>query len=233
MPFNSYAFYCLLCFVVCLFYLSPSKYRWVVLLCASYCFYLFLAYRFFIFLLFSSLVGFFTGWLIQRADSQRKKYPWLFACVVTQICLILSFKYTSLFDFSSDSAFSVSWRLGISLPDILWPVGLSFFTLQIISYSVDIYRGKHRPREHLGHFLLYVSFFPKIISGPIERASSLIPQFTRNTTLNSVNILTGAQQIVWGIFKKAVVADRLAHIVDAVYSSPAEHSGITLLWPLT
>ena len=112
--------------------------------------------------------------------------------------------------------------------DVLLPVGISFYTFQTLSYTIDIYRGERAPERHLGIFALYVSFFPQLVAGPIERSSRLIPQFYNNISFDYDRVTEGLKIMLWGFFKKLVIADRLANYVDAVYNNQLEHSGLTL-----
>ncbi|MCB0227471.1 MAG: MBOAT family protein, partial [Anaerolineae bacterium] len=118
-----------------------------------------------------------------------------------------------------------------SVPDlnVLLPVGISFYTFQTLSYTIDVYRRRIEPERHLGRFALYVSFFPQLVAGPIERAERLLPQLRAEHRFNSERFLSGVLLILWGLFKKVVIADRLSVYVDAVFGNVPEHNGLTYL----
>jgi D-alanyl-lipoteichoic acid acyltransferase DltB (MBOAT superfamily) len=113
--------------------------------------------------------------------------------------------------------------------DILLPVGISFYTFQTLSYTIDVYRGKIQPERHLGIFALFVAFFPQLVAGPIERSGNLLPQFYRETAVDYERIVTGLQRMTWGFFKKVVIADRLALLVNTVYNNPTDYTGMPLI----
>ncbi len=112
---------------------------------------------------------------------------------------------------------------------ILLPIGLSFYVFQSMSYVIDVYKNKITPEHHFGIFALYVSFFPQLVAGPIERARNLIPQFYKKKEWCNEQFISGCKRIIWGLFKKVVIADRLAFFVDAIYANPGDHAGLTLI----
>ena len=128
----------------------------------------------------------------------------------------------------SHASFPSNWQ---KLPEIslFLPVGISFYTLQTLSYSIDVYRGNKEPEKHLGIFALYVSFFPQLVAGPIERSTRLLPQFHQKHPFDSERIVSGLQQILWGVLKKVVIADNLAALVNTVYNSPTQFNSTELL----
>jgi D-alanyl-lipoteichoic acid acyltransferase DltB (MBOAT superfamily) len=208
--------------------------RNVVLLLASYYFYAFLKWEF-VFLLFATtLVNYICALKIaEEKKKQRLKYAkyWLWFAVVFSIGLLGYFKYVNFFIDSVNEAF-VLLGIGVktSLMQIALPVGISFFTFQALTYSIDVYREKITARKDFIRVALFVSFFPTILSGPIERARNLIPQFEQKTNISWENIVGGGKLFLWGLFQKVVIADRLADYINIVYSgSIVEHSSLTLI----
>ena len=150
--------------------------------------------------------------------------------IFTNLSILFFFKYWALFSSSINSLTSHY----VSIPEIphlnlLLPVGVSFYTFQSMSYSIDVYKGKRKAEKHLGIFALYICFFPQLIAGPIEKSSNLIPQFYKKVKINYNSILEGLKRIVWGLFKKIVIADRLSIYVDAVFNNIDNHNSPTLL----
>jgi D-alanyl-lipoteichoic acid acyltransferase DltB (MBOAT superfamily) len=140
------------------------------------------------------------------------------------------FKYYNFFvDSFSNLLVQFGFQPNISSLQIILPVGISFYTFQSLSYSIDIYRGKITPTNDFVSFMTFVSFFPQLVAGPIERASDLLPQFLKSRAFNSAHLVSGFRFILYGLFKKMVIADRLAYFVDHVYSNSGNHDGITLL----
>ena len=138
--------------------------------------------------------------------------------VVSNLGLLLILKYLGFADEILRALFGV---LGLTYqlapPNLMLPVGISFYTFQAVGYLIDVYRGKIEPETHLGHFALFMAFFPKLVAGPIERAEHLLPQFRQAHTLEASRLFSGLRLMLWGMFKKVVIADRLAVYVNAVY----------------
>jgi len=144
--------------------------------------------------------------------------------------VLFLFKYFNLLNEAIRVAFN-ELNIFYDIPafNLLLPVGISFYTFQTLAYSIDVYRGKMQPEENFRDFALYVSFFPQLVAGPIERATNLLPQFKRTYRYDYIRVVGGLQQMLWGFFKKLVIADRLAPLVNEVYNNPNEHSSITIL----
>lgn len=209
---------------------SPVNFRWFILLLASYIFYFSWQPWYCLILLFNTLVTWsLCGWQIRIENVGLKKV--LLASAIIINCLpLLYFKY---FIFINDSIAALFSPFGVSSLtgplDIILPVGISFYSFQAISYCIDIYRGETKFEHNLGKFSLYLSFFPKLISGPIERGESLLPQI-RNAKQFEINIfISGIRIFLWGLFKKIVIADRLAMYADMVFAHPQDYFGITVL----
>jgi len=213
--------------VVALEFALPRRWRWVWLLAASYVFCISWSVRSAVALLASTVVAYVVGRLISAARGRTAKKALLWAGVSASILSLLAFKYVNSAIGSASSALSplgLSWK---SQPlALLLPVGISFWTLQIISYLFDVYSGAIAPETHLGRFALYLAFFPKLVAGPIERYAHLAAQLRREPAFDYQALVDGLTRIGWGLFKKLVIADRLAAVVNTVYAKPyAFHSG--------
>ena len=163
----------------------------------------------------------------QTEQAGRGKY--LVLSLVVNLGLLFTFKYFNFFNESLRGLFTlfdVEYRFaGL---DVLLPVGISFYTFQSLSYVIDVYRGTLKPEPHFGLFALYVSFFPQLVAGPIERATHMLPQFHVRHFFSEARVNSGLRLILWGLFKKVVIADRLAVYVNQVYNQPGDYTG----WPL-
>jgi D-alanyl-lipoteichoic acid acyltransferase DltB (MBOAT superfamily) len=177
----------------------------------------------------STIVDYFAAIRMTKVTKQhRKKY--LFLSLITNLGLLFGFKYFNFFNDSIKGFFNY-FNLFYDVPyfDLLLPVGISFYTFQTLSYTIDVYNEKRDPEYHFGIFALYVSFFPQLVAGPIERSTHLIPQFHKQQNFESKRVLEGLKIIIWGYFLKLVVADRAAIYVDAIYNNQDHHSGLTLI----
>jgi Predicted membrane protein involved in D-alanine export len=204
-----------------------SGLRNLLLLAASYYFYAFLKWEFLLLLVGTTLVNYICAFKIQK-ESHRKVYLWI--AVILSIGILGYFKYANFFADSVNQALTI---LGIAprmeLTQIMLPIGISFFTFQALSYTFDVYFRKMQARKNLINVALYVSFFPSVLSGPIERGRNLIPQIETYTRLNPVELLEGGKLFLWGLFKKIVIADRLAAYINVVYAGePESFSSLTL-----
>lgn len=232
MLFNSTDFLLFFPIMVLGYYLLPSRHRWIWLLGGSYFFYMSWNAGYILLILTSTFVDYFAARSIYKTDDTRKKKHWLRLSLLANLGLLITFKY---FNFFSTNLFALAgWVTGTHptplLLNVLLPVGISFYTFQTISYTLDVYYGRIEPEKHLGKFALYVSFFPQLVAGPIERAKHLLPQLKENHTLKYSNIAQGFKQMVWGFFKKVVIADNIANLVDYAYGTPADESGVVLLF---
>ena len=201
----------------------------VFLLLASYVFYGWWDARFLALIVISSGVDFLCGWQMGEANRPEDRRPWLWLSLGVNLGMLGFFKY---FDFFSESLQVAFAELGVDLSfpllNIILPVGISFYTFQTLSYTIDIYRGHLKPTRDPIAFFAFVSFFPQLVAGPIERARDLLPQFGVTRRFDRGFAVTGLRLMLWGFFKKMVVADRLGSYVDAVYFSPEEYSGTSL-----
>lgn len=199
-------------------------------LVASYTFYGWWDIRFLALIAFSTLVDFWIGGALEHQTSQKKRKLLLWVSIATNLGLLAVFKYSNFFIESFSQTFTffgkpVSWS-GI---DIVLPVGISFYTFQTLSYTIDIYKGKLKPTKDIIAFSAFVSFFPQLVAGPIERAANLLPQFFKKRQFNANQAVDGLRQILWGLFKKMVVADNCALFVNEVFDNYGDQSGSTLL----
>ncbi|MBR7023011.1 MAG: MBOAT family protein [Bacteroidales bacterium] len=237
MLFNSIQFAIFLPIVFLLYwfvfdrFISKSKWQlrlqnaFVVL--ASYVFYGWWDWRFLLLIAFTSFCSWGSGLLIGKAESKKKAKTWMWLNVVLNLGILALFKYYDFIVTEFARLFHISTD-GLLLKVIL-PVGISFYTFQALSYSIDVYRGKIAPTKDIIAFFAFISFFPQLVAGPIERATNLLPQFLRKRVFDYGTAAGGMRQILWGLFKKIVVADNCAVYVDQVFSTYTEQSGSTLL----
>ncbi len=230
MLFNSFDFAIFFPIVVALFFALPHRFRWMMLLAASYYFYMSWKAEYLILIVVSTLIDYWAAIKMSQQTDKGKRKKYLVASLTSNLGILFFFKY---FNFFSDSTRAVleSFSMSYDMPyfDLLLPVGISFYTFQTLSYSIDVYRGNLKPEKHLGIFALYVSFFPQLVAGPIERSTNLIPQFHKENHFDYAKMVSGLKLMLWGYFKKLVVADRLGIYVDEIYSDPASFGGLTLI----
>jgi D-alanyl-lipoteichoic acid acyltransferase DltB (MBOAT superfamily) len=209
--------------------LRQRKSQNLLLVLASYTFYGWWDWRFCGLMLLSSSIDFSLGLAIQKAEQPRWRRTWLVASLVFNLSLLGFFKYYNFFASSfADAVGAFGWHPDDVTLDIILPVGISFYTFQSLSYTVDVYRRQLSATAALFDYLAFVSFFPQLVAGPIERASHLLPQFEKERRFDPEQAADGLRQMLWGLFKKLVVADRLALLVEGPYSEPASYSGTHL-----
>ena len=229
MLFNSYIFWLFFCFVFSIYWLVPKKFQNTVLLISSYCFYGLWDWRFLSLIMISTLVDFIVAKKI--VEIPIKKGFYLLFSIIINLGILGIFKYLGFFIEQFNALFLVL-GLGSLLPtiELIIPVGISFYTFQTLSYTIDVYRNNSKPIPNLLDFALYVSFFPQLVAGPIERSYRLLPQIIKPRVYHEANFQEGFYYIVYGLFLKVVLADNMAFIVDAIYSqSPLEVSGVDIL----
>lgn len=229
MLFNSIEFLIFLPIVVILYFACPYRYRWILLLAASYYFYAAWKLEYLVLIIISTLISYLAAIQLHKPEHQAKRTLFLLIGVCTNLGILFAFKY---FNFVNDSVRSVfnQFNLVYDVPmfQVLLPVGISFYTFQTLGYLIDVYRGKLPPEHHLGRFALFVSFFPQLVAGPIERATNLLPQFYEKFDFDEARVTSGLRLMLWGMFKKVVIADRLGLYVNTVYNNPADWQG----WPV-
>lgn len=197
---------------------------------ASYVFYGWWDYRFLALILFSSVVDYIIALKIEEKDSKKAKRILLITSLMVNLGLLGYFKYSNFFISNFNEAFSffgISHNL--SSLKILLPVGISFYTFQTLSYTIDVFRGSMKAERDFTTFAAYVSFFPQLVAGPIERATNLLPQFGKNRTFNYASAADGSRQILWGFVKKIVIADNAAQYADTFFNDPDAYGGSGLL----
>jgi D-alanyl-lipoteichoic acid acyltransferase DltB (MBOAT superfamily) len=230
MNFYSLAFFTFLTIVIGLYYLLPGRFRWIVLLGASYYFYGGFKLQYIFLIAASTITTYCTALLIQKSQEKSVRKKYLFIGVIFNLGLLFIFKY---YNFLSSSLESILTLYAIPhkshLLRLVVPVGISFYIFQVVSYTIDVYRGNKTAERHLGLFALYVAFFPKLLAGPIERAKQFLPQLHEAHRWDWERVTNGFKLIVWGLFKKLVVADRLAVFVDIVFNNPDNHGGPSLV----
>lgn len=225
--FTSLVFIIFLAIVFAGYWLARrSRSQNAILVLASYFFYGWWDYRFCALILFSSLVDYFIGAKLNGTDSQVKRRIYLGISLVGNLSLLAVFKY---FGFFADSlqilAQNFGWTFHAVTLNIVLPVGISFYTFQTLSYTIDVYRRQLEPSKSLIDYLAFVSFFPQLVAGPIERGQNLLPQFQARRTFDRKNAEDGCRWILWGFFKKLAIADPLAITVDRFYGSWETASG--------
>jgi alginate O-acetyltransferase complex protein AlgI len=226
---NSVEFLLFFPLVAVAFYLFPRRWRWILLLVASYYFYISWNPEYIIILLAMTAIGYVSGLGLAREGQPQRKRIILALSLTACLAILFVFKYSYL---STTFLHLVSDRLGIEPLKhyyLVLPLGISFYTFQTLSYILDVYRGVARPERHAGIYALFVSFFPHLSAGPIARANQLIPQLREDQTPEYEMIVSGLQRMAWGFFKKLVIADRLADMVNTVYANPSAYTGVALL----
>ncbi|TPE40013.1 MBOAT family O-acyltransferase [Pontibacter mangrovi] len=232
MLFNSFEFLVFFPTVVGLYFLLPHRFRWILLLIASYTFYMFWRVDYAIILVISTLIDYLCGRMMDRysEEERTKRKPWLWLSLVSNLGILFTFKY---YNFFSTAAVDLAHLLGVNYAapafELLLPMGISFYTFQTMSYSIDVYYGRIKAEKHLGIFALFVTFFPQLVAGPIERAGNLLGQLKERHEFNYDRVTNGLKLMAWGLFKKVVIADRLAVMVNQVYNNPTDYEGIPLI----
>lgn len=230
MLFNSQTFALFIFIVYALYWRLSHKNQNYMLLIASYVFYGSWDYRFLSLIVLSTITDYYCGLKIHKAKSRSEKLPYLWLSLAMNLGLLGFFKYAGFFvqSFADLLArFSIDPSIGIL--NIILPVGISFYTLQTLSYTIDIYRGKLKPVDNFWTFSLFVSFFPQLVAGPIERAVNLVPQLIEKRKPTVDDFLKGTWCILFGFFLKIFIADNMAHIVDHTYSKTTGVSGWEVL----
>ncbi|MCB9683880.1 MAG: MBOAT family protein [Alphaproteobacteria bacterium] len=230
MLFNSLAFALFLPAVVAAWAIAPAAGRRWVLLVASYVFYCTWKPEYGLLMAATTTLDWFVGMRIEDAPTVAGKRAWLTVTLCSNLGVLFLFKYWNLLN-GSAGAVAVATGLGWPVPmlDLVLPVGISFYTFQAMSTAIDVYRGNLKAIRSLWTFALFVSFFPQLVAGPIERATTLVPQLMRLPGFDLDRMAKGLRLAAWGMFKKVVVADRLRLLVDHVYEEPTAYSGFAIV----
>lgn len=234
MVFNSLHFMCFFPIVVLGYYLLPHTYRWMWILIASIYFYMSWNPKFIFLIMTTIIITYFSGLGIQRASRTGnivKKRGWLILSLVSNLLILFFFKY---FDFAVDSVNKILKIIHVKMLapglDIMLPVGISFYTFQALSYTIDVYCNKnYKVEKNLGRYALFVTFFPQLVAGPIERSENLLSQFYEEHFFDYHRVKNGLILMLWGLFQKIVIADRAAIIVNQVYNDLASYTGFEVI----
>ena len=232
MQFTSYVFVAFFLIVYGTYLLLQNRYRSQnkLLLVASYVFYGWWDWRFCSLLVLSTVVDFFVGRAIGQSEDPKQRKRLVTASLLVNLGVLGFFKY---FDFFISSTTDMLNSLGVGvdpfLLSVVLPMGISFYTFQTLSYTIDVYRGRMKPVGDIWDFGLYVSFFPQLVAGPIERATHLLPQICGRRTVTTDQVHAGLFLILWGFFKKLVIADNVALIANSVFNGYTDHGGLGLL----
>ena len=208
--------------ILAVYYILPNKFRWGLLLLASVVFYASADWKMLALIGGSIVVSSIAGLKIEQAENEKQKKVWMAGCIILLVAILMLFKY---FGFFADV---IGNMLGATsfVFNLVMPLGISYYTFKIISYLVDIYKGKIDAEKHLGYYALYVSFFPQILCGPIERADYFIPQLKYGCKFEDKLAAEGLERIIIGLFKKLAIADRLALYVGTVFDAPTAYPGL-------
>ncbi len=229
MLFNSLPFLVFFPVVTGLYFVLPHRFRWLLLLLASCVFYMYFRPIYILILFFTIIIDYFAGiWIENAPENKRRLY--LIMSLVANIGVLAFFKYFNFLAENFNLLFSfLETPAKIPLLEILLPIGLSFHTFQAMSYTIEVYRGNQKAEKHFGIYALYVMYWPQLVAGPIERPQNVLHQFHRKFVFNYEGAVTGLQLMLWGFFKKVVIADRLAIYVNDVFGQPQNHTGLPLV----
>jgi alginate O-acetyltransferase complex protein AlgI len=229
MLFNSFSFLIFFPLVTVIYFLLPQRLRWIHLLLASCIFYCFFIPAYILILVVTILIDYTAGIYIEKTTGARRR-NWLLLSIISTCLVLFVFKY---FNFFNSNLVAIAKFLNLKYPiqfiNIILPIGLSFHTFQSLSYVVEVYRGNQKAEKHFGIYSLYVMFYPQLVAGPIERPQHMLPQFREIHQFNYNDTTEGLKRIAWGLFKKVVIADRLASYVNPVYDNFGQHNGTSLL----
>jgi alginate O-acetyltransferase complex protein AlgI len=230
MLFNSLEFLVFFPIITALYFLLPHTYRWSLLLIASCAFYMAFVPKYILILFVTITVDYAAAIFIEKTPAGLLRRTYLVSSLVVTAALLGFFKY---FNFLNGNiallARTLHWNYGIESLKILLPIGLSFHTFQSMSYVIEVYRGNQKAERHYGIFALYVMFYPQLVAGPIERPQNLLHQFREPHTFDYDRVTGGLKRMAFGLFKKVVIADQLAPVVDQVYNNLHDYTGFPLV----
>lgn len=233
MLFNTFQYFIFLPIVFAFYWWANNKsvkLQNFLLLIASYYFYACWDWRFLFLLIFSTGLDYYTGIKMKDASSDRLKKIWFWLSICINVGFLGVFKYYNFFAASFSDLLSVfGFQVNIGTLEIILPVGISFYTFHGLSYVIDIYKNRIEPERDIVDYSLFVSYFPLLVAGPIERATHLLPQLKKKRVFSYSNAVDGLRQILWGLFKKVVIADNCALIVNTIFENPEGYSGSSLL----
>lgn len=227
MLFNSLGFILFFIIVLVFYYALSHRWRIYLILVASYFFYMSWSWEFGFLMLGVSISNFYAG---KQIGLGKRRRLWMVLVSTISTIPLLYYKYGNFFlQTAENGAGFLGTSLSFPILNVLLPVGISFYTFQALSYSIDIYRGKINPEPSLVKFLTFIAFFPQLVAGPIERSNNIIPQFDVVKRFDFDALVAGGRLFIWGLFKKVVIADRLALYVDPVYDNPGFYAGPTFI----
>lgn len=233
MLFNSIDFAIFLPIVFLLYWFVTQKnlkYQNLLLLLASYVFYGWWDWKFLSLIVFSSFVDYYVGIGMSKSNDTKRRKLLLLTSILVNLGFLGFFKYYNFFAESFADAFTLLGNpIEVSRLNIILPVGISFYTFQTLSYSIDVYKRKLEPTKDMMAFFAFVSFFPQLVAGPIERATNLLPQFYKERQFHYSKAVDGLRQILWGLFKKIVIADNCAEFANAIFDNSADLNGSSLV----
>lgn len=230
MPFTSLHFALFFMLLTGVYYITPHRLRWLLLLVSSYLFYGYAKFEYIFLLAGSTLINYLLGILMSKMSDKDKRRPYIWSGVVFNIGILFLFKYFNFFSHTATQLLkSINIAADIPILTILLPVGISFYTFQSLGYLFDVYNGRVTAEHHLGIFALFTSFWPQIMSGPINRAGLLMPQIRKDHPFDYQRVTEGLRLILWGLVKKIVIADHLAVYVNRVHNHVDDYSGIPLV----
>ena len=229
MPFNSLEFFVFSPFIITTYFLIQVKYRTPLLLIASYVFYGWWNINYLFIIIFSTSIDYFSGIRLHVSKDKKIKKLYLYLSLIANLGILFFFKYLKFFSTILSSILG-SFNIEYDIPthNFLLPIGISFYTFQTLSYTIDVYKQRIVPETNFIKFALYVSFFPQLVAGPIERAKSLIPQFHFNHSFNYSRVVGGLRIVLWGFFKKTVIADRIAMYTKLIFENPDNIFGLDI-----
>lgn len=231
MLFNSFEFLLFFPIVTILFFVLPHRFRWSLLLTASCFFYMFFIPVYILILFGTIIIDYFAGIYLEKTTAPSKKKIFLICSLIANIGVLAVFKYYNFFlDNINDVALALFDKAtALRYLAIALPIGLSFHTFQAMSYTFEVYYGRQKAEKHFGLYALYVMFYPQLVAGPIERPQNILHQFHQKQTFDYQRLSSGLRMMIWGLFKKVVIADNLSGMVNLAYTQPEEHTGMTLL----
>jgi len=233
MLFNSINFALFLPIVYILYWYATKgnlRLQNILLLVSSYFFYACWDWRFLFLLIFSTSLDYFTGIKIHGAANKRKKLFWLWLSIGINLGFLGVFKYYNFFAESFSEGLSLlGLKANLGSLQVILPVGISFYTFHGLSYVFDLYNNRIKPERNFIDYSVFVSFFPLLVAGPIERATHLLPQILKKREFNYIKAVDGLRQILWGLFKKIVIADNCAEFANTIFNNSSDYSGSTLV----
>ena len=230
MLFNSFSFLLFFPLVTLAYFIIPQKIKPLFLLLASYYFYACWSVKYLLLLMVSTLITYASGLLIENAKTLAKKKLWVALSFISNLGILFTFKY---FLFAMDTIANIAKYLHIAFNEpqfsLVLPVGISFYIFQALSYTMDVYRGEIGAEKNVIKYALFVSFFPQLVAGPIERSSHLLPQMSEEHYFDYDRVKNGLLLMIWGFFEKLVIADRAAILSDQVFNNFSQYSSLEVM----